>query len=508
MKRKILPVLSLLAAMTLVACGEKPAAKSGAAPTSKTPAATSKAPVSKHTHTFNESVWEHDEENHWHPATCEHNVHGSEAPHTFVIDEAKSTLPTCKTDGSIVYKCSVCGYEKAPEAKPASYQYHVLGERNWTKKAAVLEGLNTTTETLVKTCTACNSKDIILNALDFTAFNNADTSKAFNKIEDMTRIKFSANNSWAEYTFNAEADMDAMLYLYGAVDYWKDNNNNNHRRGFFNSGNAVNVAFTLNEENITVTNTHSYLEMGIPDPVEPNPLPNSTSGFGLAEVAFVHVKAGQNVIRYTRKGSYNMDITEIHFIEHKHELVEGTKAGSLTPISCSCGQTGYQLVAADCTEGQKNPTVGTDDPSKNTRLGKGSVYDDVWDVTGIAAGTYDVYLEARASAGNTNAYWNAGTAQTVGHDSAKNNGNGSTDFRYKVKVDVGETEGEFVALGSADDTALDQYSDVGLSDSATAWTTKALARITVPEGATKLTLHNMNNGYAIWVFGVRVLKVA
>ena len=504
MKRKILPVLSLLAAMTLVACGEKPAAKSGAAPTSKTPAATSKAPVSKHTHTFNESVWEHDEENHWHPATCEHNVHGSEAPHTFVIDEAKSTLPTCKTDGSIVYKCSVCGYEKAPEAKPASYQYHVLGERNWTKKAAVLENLNTTTETLVKTCTACNSKDIILNALDFTAFNNADTSKAFNKIEDMTRIKFSANNSWAEYTFNAEADMDAMLYLYGAVDYWKDNNNNNHRRGFFNSGNAVNVAFTLNEENITVANTHSYEEMGIPDPVEPNPLPNSTSGFGFAEVAFVHVKAGQNVIRYTRKGSYNMDITEIHFIEHKHEYVVGD-TGPLRTLSCGCGGvTGYQLNAADATSGQKAP----DASNKDTRLGKGSVYDDVWDVTGIAAGTYDVYLEARASAGNTNAYWNAGTAQTVGHDSAGNNGNGSTDFRYKVKVDVGETEGEFVAVGSADDTALDQYSDVGLSDSATAWTTKALARITVPEGATKLTLHNMNNGYAIWVFGVRVLKVA
>lgn len=503
MKRKILPVLSLLAAMTLVACGEKPADKSGAAPTSKTPAATSKAPVSKHTHTYNESVWEHDEENHWHPATCEHNVHGSEAPHTFVVDETKSTQPTCKQGGSLVYKCSVCGYEKAPETKEASYQYHVLGERNWTKKAAVLENLNTTTETLVKTCTACNSKDIILNALDFTAFNNADTSKAFNKIDDMTRIKFSSNNSWAEYTFNAEADMDAMLYLYGAVDYWKDNNNNNHNRGFFNSGNAVNVAFTLNEENITVTNTHSYLEMGIPDPVEPNPLPNSTSGFGLAEVAFVHVKAGQNVIRYTRKGSYNMDITEIHFIEHKHEHVEGTKAGSLTPISCSCGQTGYQLVVADCTEGQKNPVVENTNDAKNTRLGKSNIFDDVWSIAGIAAGTYDLYLNAAASSGNANkGYWNSKTAVDDHGDTKGNNGGDELylEYKYKVKID----SGEYTNLGDA----TNNYASYGIQENKAGWTNKALARIEIGADAATLTIHNMNNGYALWVLGVRLIKVA
>ena len=96
MKRKLLPIVGLMAALTLVACGEKPADKSGAAPTSKGgTTVTSKAPVSKHTHTFNESVWEHDEENHWHPATCEHTtVHGSEAPHTFVVD---------KTDAEYVF---------------------------------------------------------------------------------------------------------------------------------------------------------------------------------------------------------------------------------------------------------------------------------------------------------------------------------------------------------------------------------------------------------------------
>ena len=42
MKRKILPMLGLMAAMTLVACGGN---KSEAAPTSKAPAATSKAPA-------------------------------------------------------------------------------------------------------------------------------------------------------------------------------------------------------------------------------------------------------------------------------------------------------------------------------------------------------------------------------------------------------------------------------------------------------------------------------
>ena len=69
------------------------------------------------------------------------------------------------------------------------------------------------------------------------------------------------------------------------------------------------------------------------------------------------------------------------------------------------------------------------------------------------------------------------------------------------KIKVGD--GEYVDLG---DTA-DNYEAAGLSDSAAKWTTKALAKIVVPEGATTVTVHNMNNGHSIWVFALRLMKV-
>lgn len=190
--------------------------------------------------------------------------------------------------------------------------------------------------------------------------------------------------------------------------------------------------------------------------------------------------------------------------EHQHNFTVGDKAAdsALRAVSCRCGQNGYELQAADLTSGQKEPSRdGTNTAAKNTRLGKNDIYDDVWNITGIAAGTYDLYLEARASAGNANAYWNAKTAQDNG-DTAANNGNGSQDYRYKVKVD----SGDYVNIGG--NTAADKYSAYGLNETTPAWTTKAVARITVANGAASITIHNENNGYAIWVYGARLLSVA
>ena len=189
--------------------------------------------------------------------------------------------------------------------------------------------------------------------------------------------------------------------------------------------------------------------------------------------------------------------------EHVHAWNVGEKAtdSALRAVTCTCEETGYELQAADLTAGQKAP-VSSD---KNTRLGKNSIYDDVWNITGIAAGTYDIYLDAQVSSGNDNAYWNAKTAQDNG-DSASNNGSGSTDFRYKVKID--DAVDYLADFGSATDSELDQYSDFGLSNAARAWTTKPVARITIAAGATSITIHNMNNGYAIWIYGMRLMSVA
>ena len=223
----------------------------------------------------------------------------------------------------------------------------------------------------------------------------------------------------------------------------------------------------------------------------------------------LNLTAGKHNLNIAMAGGYLHTFYQFSFEKvapaHEHAFKLGEKAAdsALYPVSCRCGQGGYELKAADLTTGQKAPVAS----DKNTRLGKNNLFDDVWNITGIAAGTYDLYLNAQNSSGNDNAYWNAATAIANG-DKASNNGNTAelqAEFRYKVKVD----DGEFVNIGSKDNKDLDQFSDFGLSNAGGAvWTNKPVAQITIAAGAASLTIHNMDNGYSIWIYGARLIRAA
>ena len=223
----------------------------------------------------------------------------------------------------------------------------------------------------------------------------------------------------------------------------------------------------------------------------------------------LNLTAGKHNLNIAMAGGYLHTFYQFSFEKvapaHEHRWTVGDKAAdsALRPMTCRCEATGYELQAADLTSGQKAPTAGNDDATKNTRLGKGSIYDDVWNVTGIAAGTYDVYMQAQCSRNNKNAYMNAATAIANG-DRASNNGSTAelqAEHRYKIKVD----DGTYVNLGST--TA--KYSDYGFEEDngACNWSNAPLAQIVVANGATSITVHNMNNGYAIWVFALRLVRV-
>ena len=193
------------------------------------------------------------------------------------------------------------------------------------------------------------------------------------------------------------------------------------------------------------------------------------------------------------------------YITHEHLIEAGAKAedSALHAFACPDGDyTGYELYAAEATSGQKNPSeTGKTDNDKKTRLGKNSIMDDVWDITNIAAGEYEVYLEARCSSGNATAgYWNSATAVAKGGSVNDNGGTtGSTEYKYKLKID----SGSYVNLGNDEDN----YAATGINENTKAWTNKALATVMISGDATSLTIHNMNNGYAIWVYSVRLVKV-
>lgn len=69
-------------------------------------------PALEHTHKFDNNVWEKDETNHWHPATCGHtDQKGSPEPH--VWNEGEVTKPAdYGVVGEKKFTCTTCGYEK------------------------------------------------------------------------------------------------------------------------------------------------------------------------------------------------------------------------------------------------------------------------------------------------------------------------------------------------------------------------------------------------------------
>ena len=83
---------------------------------------TESIPSLEHTHKFDNNVWEKDETNHWHPATCGHtDQKGSMEAH--VWNDGTVTKPAdYGVVGEKKFTCTVCGYEKtepidAPDAK-------------------------------------------------------------------------------------------------------------------------------------------------------------------------------------------------------------------------------------------------------------------------------------------------------------------------------------------------------------------------------------------------------
>lgn len=83
-----------------------------------------------HTHKFDNSVWEKDDLNHWHPATCSHSeVQGS--PEAHVWDEGVvTTPPTETTEGVKTYTCAKCGHTKTSSIGKTDHE-HTFDSAVW-----------------------------------------------------------------------------------------------------------------------------------------------------------------------------------------------------------------------------------------------------------------------------------------------------------------------------------------------------------------------------------------
>ena len=156
-----------------------------------------------------------------------------------------------------------------------------------------------------------------------------------------------------------------------------------------------------------------------------------------------------------------------------HEFEVGTKTGAYSPLTCSCGATGYQLDVADAN------ADGFHAPAKMKA-------DATWNITGIEAGTYEIRVLCYMD--------NDGNRSSQGFKS-------SSEDRYQWKVD----DGEYVRPSTGTAT----YADVGVgkADKVYCWTS-TVATVVVGENAASFVMHWSGSGYSLYVSGVRLIKIA
>jgi hypothetical protein len=169
------------------------------------------------------------------------------------------------------------------------------------------------------------------------------------------------------------------------------------------------------------------------------------------------------------KGSYKQKCTVCDYVKTvetpklAHTLGDAqAKVGDATPYECSvCHQMVYQLDIAS--------------PAKLKK-------DISWNITGLPAGTYEILLNACASA----------TTLLEKYDS-----------RYQFKVDDGSY------IGASNDNAT--YASYGLGTGEALenvqWSS-AINQIAIAEGAASFTIHWTNKGYSAFIAAIRLVKIA
>ncbi len=316
MKKTFFSLIAVVSALVLAGCGEpKPdAGSASAAPTSSKKDNSSKVPSSKHVHTFNEAIWDHNDEQHWHPATCEHTtVKGSAADHEWEDYAGDAThvavAATCETAGKSFKKCKVCGHIKEVAIPALGHNFEVVANSTVTEENK--------TEWYKVACSRGDAAGIGFSALKYVESGSTSSDAFGNKDDSGATLKMNKNGNYVDYVINVPSELamaNCTIWMHGWVDYFKDGSTNNDQRGFFSGKGDCpdgNFKFTVNESVVTITNTSTYEEMGLKEGDGSN---NNASTFGSVKVGASAIKAGENTIRYERVESYNMNIDAIYFV--------------------------------------------------------------------------------------------------------------------------------------------------------------------------------------------------
>ena len=168
----------------------------------------------------------------------------------------------------------------------------------------------------------------------------------------------------------------------------------------------------------------------------------------------------------------------------------GTPFGDVTPWSDpnATPSTYYEMYP----NSTNTPGLGTD-KKMNAKLVS------TFDVTGLPAGEYEVYVQAKASSNNNASA--VGFSQGAQLSTEGSNGGDAVPGRYYVQS--GE-EGEKVYT----DTGDKKFSDVGLDGTTMQWTTEAVVKsVMIADGTTVFKFGHSGAGYSLNVEAIRLVRI-
>ena len=358
---------------------------------------------------------------------------------------------------------------------------------------------------MVCSCGDKKAGEYELKATDCTGENNPTTSNTDSRLG-----KTNKNDDWEIKGLEAgvyEVYINARTQTNNQDNYWYANDDVSHNNNSDKNGNAKATDFAP-RYTLAAGKDADSLRTAVPVGVvdtkySATNINNTAENWSNVPVATIEVMGSDEVLRlHGNNNGFGIWVFGLRLVKiNRADATVGDAVGEshMKAITMDGGlYKGYEVTTEAMTLGQVPDTTNS-----STRLGKGTNKSDTWNISGIKAGKYVVYLKGQTKDSDYTQYWNAGDSVKHEASSSGNNGNASAgDIAYRYTLKVGEEAA--VNVGLADTT----YQAAGINSSAANWTSVAVATINVPADSTTLTLANAGNGYAIYVFGLRLVQVA
>ena len=206
------------------------------------------------------------------------------------------TPATCGAEGQEKRESDAGNTETRPIAK--------LKQHTWTATEVAASGEGVAYENIE--CSVCHAKGLRV-ATALATLQGTDKGGA-----PAGCIKLSNKNEYMEVKINIPEAKTGKVYLTGAMDYWHDGQNNNEEKMFSSVKDDANTCNFKLEVNGAEVDPSANLNVKFGDifPEEAGETVGSVtySQIGDAEVGAVSLTAGVNTFKFTRIDSYNLAV--------------------------------------------------------------------------------------------------------------------------------------------------------------------------------------------------------